>query len=189
MTPTRARALAAAEGGLAFTKKALMEAAGCGASVIDALVDEGALETLTAAAAAGVRRARSLILPARSRSRTTTRRDRAIGRRDGARLSPLFAGRRHWLGQDRGLFRGCRGGFAERRTGAGVDAGNRADQSVSGAFLGAFRRAAGRVAFRRLGKEARAHLARGGGGRGAGRRRRALGLVPAVWRFASHRRR
>ncbi len=59
MTPTRARALAAAEGGLAFTKKALMEAAGCGASVIDALVDEGALETLTAAAAAGLRRARS----------------------------------------------------------------------------------------------------------------------------------
>ena len=48
LTPTRARALAAAEGGLAFTKKALMEAAGCGASVIDALVDEGALETLTA---------------------------------------------------------------------------------------------------------------------------------------------
>jgi len=50
MTPTRARALAAAEGGLAFTKKALMEAAGSGASVIDALVDEGALETLVAPA-------------------------------------------------------------------------------------------------------------------------------------------
>ena len=49
MTPTRARALAAAEGGLAFAEKALMEAAGCGASVIDALVDEGALEPLTAA--------------------------------------------------------------------------------------------------------------------------------------------
>ena len=80
MTPTRARALAAAEGGLAFTKKALMEAAGCGASVIDALVDEGALETLTAPPPPVVRRARSRVLPARSRSRTTTRRERAIGR-------------------------------------------------------------------------------------------------------------
>ena len=48
LTPARARALAAAEGGLTFTKKALAEAAGCSSSVIDALVDEGALETLAA---------------------------------------------------------------------------------------------------------------------------------------------
>lgn len=48
LTPTRARALAAAEGGLAFSKKALAEAAGCSAGVIDALVDEGALEALAA---------------------------------------------------------------------------------------------------------------------------------------------
>jgi len=47
-TPTRLRALAAAEGGLTFTKKALTEAAGCSSSVIDALVDEGALETVPA---------------------------------------------------------------------------------------------------------------------------------------------
>jgi primosomal protein N' (replication factor Y) len=47
-TPTRLRALAAAEGGLTFTKKALTEAAGCSASVIDALVDEGALESVAA---------------------------------------------------------------------------------------------------------------------------------------------
>ena len=47
-TPARARVLKAAEGGLAFTKKALAEAAGCSASVIDALLDEGALETLAA---------------------------------------------------------------------------------------------------------------------------------------------
>ncbi len=47
-TPTRARVLAAAEGGIAFTKKALAEAASCTGGVIDALVDEGALETVAA---------------------------------------------------------------------------------------------------------------------------------------------
>ncbi len=49
ITPARARVIAAAQGGLAFTKKALAEAAGCSGSVIDALVDEGALETVAAA--------------------------------------------------------------------------------------------------------------------------------------------
>ena len=47
-TPTRARTLAAAEGGLAFSKKELSQAAGCSLSVIDALVDEGALESVAA---------------------------------------------------------------------------------------------------------------------------------------------
>ena len=48
LTPTRARVLAAAQGGLSFPKKALAESAGCSASVIDALVDEGALEVIAA---------------------------------------------------------------------------------------------------------------------------------------------
>jgi len=48
LTPTRARVLAAAEGGLAFAKKALGEAAACSAGVIDGLVDEGALEAVAA---------------------------------------------------------------------------------------------------------------------------------------------
>ncbi|MCX7899099.1 MAG: primosomal protein N' [Methylocystis sp.] len=48
LTPTRARVLAAAEGGMAFSKKALAEAASCSAGVIDALVDEGALEAIAA---------------------------------------------------------------------------------------------------------------------------------------------
>ena len=43
ITPARQRVLAAAEGGLLFAKSALMEAAGCSASVIDGLIDEGAL--------------------------------------------------------------------------------------------------------------------------------------------------
>ncbi len=48
LTPTRARVLAAAEGGLAFPKKALAEAAACSAGVIDSLVDEGALLAVAA---------------------------------------------------------------------------------------------------------------------------------------------
>jgi primosomal protein N' (replication factor Y) (superfamily II helicase) len=46
MTPARARVLAAAEGGIAFSKAALAEAAACSAGVIDSLVDEGTLETI-----------------------------------------------------------------------------------------------------------------------------------------------
>jgi primosomal protein N' (replication factor Y) (superfamily II helicase) len=46
MTPARARVLAAAEGGLAFSKAALAEAAACSSGVIDNLIDEGTLETI-----------------------------------------------------------------------------------------------------------------------------------------------
>ncbi|MFZ1078268.1 MAG: primosomal protein N' [Methylovirgula sp.] len=46
MTPARARVLAALEGGLALLKRALVELAGCSASVIDTLADEGTLTTV-----------------------------------------------------------------------------------------------------------------------------------------------
>ncbi|GAC1336541.1 MAG: primosomal protein N' [Beijerinckiaceae bacterium] len=46
LTPARARVLAAAEGGLAFRKSALAEAASCTVGVINSLIDEGALETI-----------------------------------------------------------------------------------------------------------------------------------------------
>ena len=50
MTPARKRVLAAAEGGLAFPKSVLAEAAAVSAGVIDGLVDEGALEAISLAA-------------------------------------------------------------------------------------------------------------------------------------------
>jgi primosomal protein N' (replication factor Y) (superfamily II helicase) len=46
MTPARARVVAAAKGGLAFSKAALAEAAACSSGVIDNLIDEGTLETI-----------------------------------------------------------------------------------------------------------------------------------------------
>ncbi len=46
LTPARARVIAAAEGGLTYTKSALAEAAACSAGVIDGLVDEGTLEAI-----------------------------------------------------------------------------------------------------------------------------------------------
>jgi primosomal protein N' (replication factor Y) len=46
MTPARARVLAAAEGGLAFSKSALAETAACSSGVIDTLIDEGVLEAI-----------------------------------------------------------------------------------------------------------------------------------------------
>ncbi|WP_442754409.1 primosomal protein N' [Methylocystis sp. JAN1] len=48
LTPTRARVLEAAKGGMAFSKKTLSEAAACSSGVIDALVDGGALEAVAA---------------------------------------------------------------------------------------------------------------------------------------------
>ncbi len=46
LTAARVRVIAAAEGGLAFLKSALAEAAACSTGVIDSLVDEGTLETI-----------------------------------------------------------------------------------------------------------------------------------------------
>ncbi len=46
MTPARARVLQAAEGGMAFSKAALAQAAGVSASVVDGLLDEGTLEAV-----------------------------------------------------------------------------------------------------------------------------------------------
>jgi primosomal protein N' (replication factor Y) len=46
MTPARARVLAAAEGGLAFSKAALADAAGCSSGVIDTLIGDGVLEAI-----------------------------------------------------------------------------------------------------------------------------------------------
>jgi primosomal protein N' (replication factor Y) (superfamily II helicase) len=48
LTPARKRVLDAAEGGMTFAKKALAEAAACSTGVIDALVDDGALESIAA---------------------------------------------------------------------------------------------------------------------------------------------
>jgi primosomal protein N' (replication factor Y) len=49
MTPARLRVIKAAEGGLMHSKSSLAEAASCSAGVIDALIDEGTLETVTLA--------------------------------------------------------------------------------------------------------------------------------------------
>ena len=49
VTPARARVIAAAEGGLAFQKSALAEAAAVSTGVIDGLVDEGTLEPVALA--------------------------------------------------------------------------------------------------------------------------------------------
>ncbi|CAN2532341.1 Primosomal+protein+N' [Methylocapsa aurea] len=46
MTPARARVIAAAEGGLTFSKGELARIAGCSNGVVDALVDAGALEAV-----------------------------------------------------------------------------------------------------------------------------------------------
>ncbi|MCA0405718.1 MAG: primosomal protein N' [Proteobacteria bacterium] len=53
MTPTRARLLAAAQGGLTFSKRDLAQAAGCSTGVIDAMVDDGALEVIERAPEGG----------------------------------------------------------------------------------------------------------------------------------------
>ena len=79
LTPTRARVLKAAEGGVAFAKKALAEAAACSAGVIDALVDEGALEAIAAPPRADRAAARPSIRRAGAGARAARRRRCAEG--------------------------------------------------------------------------------------------------------------
>jgi primosomal protein N' (replication factor Y) len=56
MTPARARTLRAAEGGVGFAKAELARLAGVSSGVVDALVDDGALETYVIEAAPGLER-------------------------------------------------------------------------------------------------------------------------------------
>ena len=138
LTPTRARALKAAEGGVAFAKKALAEAAACSTGVIDALVDEGALEAVAAppepvAGALDPDFAAPALEPAAAGGRR--RADAGAG---DARFSPLSARRRHRIRQDRSLFRGDRARAAGGRTGARHDAGNRADAQFLERFAARF---------------------------------------------------
>ena len=81
MTPARARVIAAAEGGLVFAKGELARAAGCSAGVVDALVDEGTLEAVAAAARAGRGAARSRFRALRAGERAARRRRCAGARR------------------------------------------------------------------------------------------------------------
>jgi hypothetical protein len=150
LTPTRARVLEAAQGGMAFSKKALAEAAACSTGVIDGLVDEGALETIAAPP------------------------------EPVARVQTLFARRRHRLRQNRSLFRGRRGGVEGRRPGPRDDAGDCAHGAISRALRGALWREAGGMALGRLRAQTRAYLARRRHRGVERRRGRALGVIPPL---------
>ena len=115
-------------------------------------------------------------------------RARPAGEHQG-RLHRDAARRRHRLGQDRNLFRGHRRSPGARQASAGADARDRAHQSVHYPLRGALRRPPRRMAFRRLGADARPRLARGGREQGEAGGRRPLGAVPALPRSRPDRRR
>ncbi len=118
------------------------------------------------------------------------RRRRCLAHHGGARrLHRDAARRRHRLGQDRGLFRRRGGEHPPQAADADPDAGDRAHRAIPRPFLGALRRAPGGMAFAALAARASAHLGGGGGERGDGDRRRALGAVPALRRSRPHHRR
>ena len=108
---------------------------------------------------------------------------------DTARLQRGAARRRHRLGQDGGLFRGDRDRAARRPAGARPAAGDRAHLAIPRPLRRPFRRAPGRMAFGDHAAPARAAVGRDGERRGACRRRRALGPVPALRGSRPHRRR
>ena len=76
-------------------------------------------------------------------------------------------------------------GPAARPSGAGAVARNRADAAMVRSLRAAFRYRTRRLAFRFRAIAAEAGVARGGDRRGAGRRRRPLGAVPAVRRVGA----
>ncbi len=118
-------------------------------------------------------RRRALAGPARRRARAP----RGGG---GAVLLRHPARRRDRVRQDRDLSGSRRRVPAPQPPGARAAAGDRALLAVARALRAALRRGAGGLAFRPHLAHAPRHLARGGGGRGAGRGRRPLGAVPAV---------
>ena len=189
MTVARARVLALLRDGLTRSKGDAAREAGVSAGVIDGLIDEGTLETMVLAPdpvaqapdpdfakpdfALGQ-------LAAADALRTTVGAGRLYG--DAAR-------RRHRLRQDGSLFRGGGREHPPQSPDADPDAGDRAHRAIPRPLLGALRRAAGGMAFAVVPAHAPAHLARGGGERGLGRGRRALGAVPALRRSRAYCRR
>ena len=112
-----------------------------------------------------------------------------VGRRRRQLLGDA-ARRRHRLGQDRGLFRGGRAHAASGAAGADHAARDRAHQPVH-ATASPARFGCPPVEWHSALSAARARprLARRGNGRGARRRRRPLGAVPALQGARPHRRR
>ena len=159
------------------------------AGVIDGLIDEGALETLVlppepvALPPDPDFRKPDFVADAACRGGCA-----AHHRRSGRRYGDA-ARRRHRLGQDRSLFRGGGGKYPQGAADADPDAGDRAHRAVARPLHRALRRAAGGMALASFAAQARAHLGGGGGERGLGRGRRALGAVSALCRSRPHHRR
>ena len=185
----RAQALAALPEGDAVLAKALAERAGVGMGVLHGMAKAGLLEPVGlvevdvpppprprgpwrhADAGPGAGRGRA----GRGGGRAPARGGAARGR----------AGRR----QDRGLLRGRGRGAAPRPARAGPAARDRALGPVARPLRAAVRRPARGLALRTHPRPAARHLAAGRRGAHPGRRRRALGPVPAADRARPPRRR
>ena len=186
-TPARARVLAALPGELSASKSELARLAGVSTGVVDALIDDGALEAIalppeTPGGSPDPDFCAPLLSPAQEKAARDLR--EAVGVA-GVQAGP--AGRRHRLRQDGSLFRGGGPGFEGRRPGPDPDAGNRPHGAVSRTFRQKFRPTAGGMAFRPVGAPPGAHLARRRRRRGQGGRRRPFGFVPALQGLAADR--
>ena len=159
------------------------------AGVIDGLVDEGTLETVALPPEPVAERPDpDFGAPLLSQNRRCGGECPRRGGRGRRRLGHA-ARRRHRLRQDRGLFRGGRRGVAQDRQALIL----MPEIALTAQFLDRFARRFGvRPATWHsgvAGPPARAPLRRGRRGRGAGRRRRPLGAVPALCQARPHRRR
>ena len=183
LSAARRRVLAVLEDGPPRLPAELAREAGCGSGVIKGMAEAGLLETVLLPGFDPVpqpdlARPRAVLGdgPARGGGPADRR-----GRR--WRLFGHAAGRRHRLGQDRGLFRGGR----RRRCAAGRQVLVLLPEIALSAqwldrFAARFGVAAGRMAFRARPAAAPAQLAGGGRRRGPRRGRRPLGAVPALSR-------
>ena len=183
MTPARARVLAALEGGLAVSKSAL------GRSAPPARPASSIRSSMRARSRPWrCRRSPSRCLAIRTSRRRSSRPNRPrLPLRSSPRSNPapfrvtLLEGVTG-SGKTEVYFEAVAAALARRPPSFDPDAGDRADGAVSRSLRGAFRRAAGRMAFGRQPAQARPHLERRCARRSESRRRRALGFVPAVQR-------
>ena len=188
LTPQRAAAMDALHGEQASIRE-LAEIASVSEGVLRGMANSGLLEAVTVDLDRPYARARAdFAVPDLSPDQQAAA-DRFVEAVRAAQVRALPARRRHRIGQDRMLFRSHRRGDHCGAAGAGAAARNRADREFPAPLRGALRHAPDPVAQLGQGERAAAGMARGGERRGASRRRRAFGAVPAVCQSRPDRRR
>ena len=187
MTKARRRALELLADGMVRAKSEAAREAGVSASVIDGLIDDGALETVVLPPEPVAEKpdpdfAQPDFSPAQSAAAAALKATLAKGGYSVTLLDGVTGS-----GKTEVYFEAVADAIRSGRQSLDPDAGDRAHRAIPRPLRRALRHAPGGMAFAAHAAPARAHLARGGRRRSVGRGRRALGVVSALRRSRADR--